>query len=126
MGREKPELASIINLTPHDINIISHRSYIYREMDPEITLTISPSGRIARCEQSTRLVKQLLVGEHTLDVTQVFPERVVDLPDPRHGTYYAVSKLVAEQLKGRGDLLVMHGLYKREHKTIGCRSFTIW
>lgn len=120
------ESAEIVNLTPHDIHMISHQSFIYRNMEPEVILTIPPSGKIARCEQDTKLSRQLVFQGHVLDVTEVYPKRVIDLPPPKAGTYYAVSKMVAEQLKGRGDLLVMHGLYKRKGQTAGCRSFTIW
>jgi len=127
MKKIPKESAEIVNLTPHDIKIISHRSFMYKDnIEPEVTLVIPPSGIVARSEHETILIKQLVYKDQVLDITSVFPNRVKDLPGPELGVYYAVSKIVAEQLKGRGDLLVMHGLYKKNGQTIGCRSFTLW
>lgn len=95
-------------------------------MEPEVILRIPPSGEVARCSQKTTLEKQLSFKGVTLDITQVSIDKVYHLPDPAEGMYYIVSKLVAEHLKGRGDLLVAHGIYKQDGKTIGARSFTLW
>jgi len=120
------EEANIVNLTPHAITMISHRSFIYKDMEPHIILRIPPSGKVARCSQKTTLKKQISFQGITLDITNVLIDKVYHLPEPIEGTYYIVSKLVAEHLKGRGDLLVTHGIYKQDNKTIGARSFTIW
>lgn len=122
----KVQPAEIINLTPHAIQLISHSSYVYKDQAPNIVLTLPPSGRVARVDQVTSLDKQISVNGAIIDITTVVPRELVELPKKQPGVYYAVSKLVAEQLKGRGDLLVMHGLYKQHSKTIGCRSFTLW
>lgn len=118
--------AIIINLTPHVINMISHRSYLYKDEEPVIIQSFHPSGDVARVVQKTQVVQQLTVAGQVIDITRITPMKITGLPEPKEGTYYAVSKIVAEQLKGRGNLLVMHGLYKKNGRTIGCRSFTQW
>jgi len=120
------EKARIVNLTPHEIVLISHRSFTNKGMKPEVILRFPTSGTIARCSLKTSLKKQIEFKGVTIDITDVKTGRIYNLPKPKPGTYYIVSKLIAEHAKGRGDLLVCHGIYKKNNKTIGARSFTLW
>ena len=79
-----------IALVPHELNITTG----------EETITVEPSGQIARVA-----VTQEVVGE--LDgipvVRNVYGE-VTGLPEPEKDTIYIVSGLVLSRVKGRSDV----------------------
>lgn len=98
---------NLINLTPHSITI---------EKANGQTVTIPPSGTVARCAE-TRV--------HVRDVDGIAVSRAVygdvtDLPDPQPDTIYIVSALVA--LAARRDDVLFPGpaIRDAEGKVIGC------
>jgi len=104
---------------------------MYKDMEPEILLTIPPSGAIARCVNYTKLEETISVfaGSNKalstlVDITKVRTEKVIGLLEYQEGTMYLVSKMVIEAVPERADLLIMHGLYKQGNITLGCRSFS--
>lgn len=83
----------IINLTPHDI-MYSNRGKFQ---------VIKTSGE-ARCLLESRMIGS--IGE--IPVYQNTYGQVVGLPDEEEGTYYVVSRIVAEAMKGkRNDLFIV-------------------
>lgn len=81
-----------INLTPHEINLFSTES----------ERIFPPSGKIVRLSVEY-VTGEIVDGIPT--VKRVFGE-VIDLPDPQKDTYYLVSSLVADRIKGRNDILI--------------------
>lgn len=100
---------NIINLTPHEVNILSG--------DKQIDL--EPSGTVARC-----YVERDTVGEiNGIPLTQNHFGQVTGLPDPEKDTFYIVSALVANACKERDDLVIPDETVRDgQGCIIGCRS----
>lgn len=106
-----------INLTPHDIHIISGNS----EKSPSEKI-IPASGQCARCN----VQKTLCDYVDNIPVYATSYGDVQGLPDSENGVFYIVSTIVAEACKGqRDDLLVPFDFVRDEHgNIIGCKSFS--
>lgn len=78
---------NIINLTQHAINIIQG----------ENTITINPSGTVARVSV------QVIATDNPMLYTQQYGE-VQDLPDSQDNTIYIVSSLVLARVPHRTDV----------------------
>lgn len=103
----------LVNLCPHQINL--HINGILKS-------TILPSGTIARCSQSQELVETWL----GIPITRQAFGEVTDLPAPREGTRYIVSRLVAEACKDRKDLVIPGPAVRDEDgRVIGCEGLSI-
>lgn len=104
----------LINLTPHDINIISG----------DEKTTIKASGTIARCALADTLVKTI-AGVPVFH--QIFGE-IEGLPGKKEGVIYIVSRIVADAAKavGRTDVLCPASTIKdTEGHIIGCKGLSI-
>lgn len=107
--------ATIINLTPHAVNIVND--------DNSIATTIPASGNVARCSQTIDIVGALTLGSVVIPISASSYGEVVDLPDPQDNTYYIVSRLVMSACPTRQDLLVPNDLVRNDAgQVIGCRS----
>lgn len=98
-------MSRIVNLTPHAIVLRGK--------------TIEPSG-LARCETSS-----IKIGEvNGIDVNQRSFGEVYGLPETERDTYYIVSAIVAQAVKGlRDDCLVVDETIRDDAgKIIGCES----
>jgi hypothetical protein len=84
-------MVKFVNLTPHPI--------VLQNGDKRLEL---PSAGVARCSETS-------IDQPSLDGWPVYSYVYgppVGLPDPEEGTYYVVSKLVMESLRGvRDDIL---------------------
>lgn len=103
---------NLVNLTPHSIVIISDGD----------TVTIPPSGIIARCVESTRQAGSIngipLVRKDFGDVSGI--------PDQDPDTMYIVSALVRIAFPGRYDLVSPGDLVRdADGKPIGCRNLVM-
>lgn len=87
----EPVPVSIVNLTPHALNI---------QREDGSTLTVAPSGTLARCAE-TREPRPAIAG---LPVTLAGFGAVEGLPEPRAGVVYVVSALVLAQVQDRADV----------------------
>jgi hypothetical protein len=97
----------IINLTPHDINIILGNE----------TITIKPEGTPARVAQT----KQQIDTVEGIPICKSSFGEVENLPPQKEGTIYIVSMLVANALPSRTDLYFPDGVVRSEDGTIlGC------
>ena len=90
----------IVNLTPHALNI--------RQNNGEI-VNVEPSGIVARCQTTKKVVDWLTDGLHPDDVPHIQVRKteygaVEGIPQPESGTIYATSMLAA-QASGRADVL---------------------
>lgn len=99
----------IINLTPHEVNIIVGDKQI----------NIEPSGTVARC-----YVERDTIGEiNGIPLTQNRFGQVTGLPDPKEDTFYIVSALVANACKDRQDLVIPDDTVRDgQGRVIGCRA----
>lgn len=102
----------VINLTPHEINIVGGP-------------TFQPSGEVARISSTNQSAGELLVnGELIPLITQEFGE-ITGLPEEREGTLFIVSGLVFANSE-RKDLLVPGEQVRDENgRVIGCKSFQV-
>lgn len=104
----------IINLTPHDINVVKSEDDI---------ITFPRSGTIARVAQSSTPVD---MPSANVPFTRSSFGNVTDLPAPAHDTYYIVSRMVADAVKDRTDLVVPNGLVRDDGgNIIGCQSLDL-
>ena len=84
---------SIINATPHDVNIIGENGQVVR--------TYAASGICPRCSVSREAVDEI----DGIRINRTVFGDIVGLPEYVEGTYYIVSVIVANAAKGRQDLL---------------------
>ena len=102
----------LINLTNHDINLYK---------DDILIKTIKTSGE-ARCKED-----KIKIGEiDNIPIYKLIYTKVEGMLEPKEGTYYIVSKIVAEALKNeRDDLLIPTDMYRDANNNIlGCRGFS--
>ena len=107
----------IINLTPHDINIVAEGTSIVLE-------TIPVSGVVARV---VGMDEEDLGIKGNIRFVRVRPGRPVNVPEPRPGTLFIVSRPVQEALPERHDLIVpTHMVKSPDRRTIiGCAAFSV-
>jgi len=125
------EIRNIVNLTPHELVIKT----------TDATLSIPASGTVARCAQKTEITdevvydvllqdpdtKETKAATMRIPITKVTLGDVENLPDPKDGTIYAVSRVVAEAIKGKRNDIVIPGPAIRDDKgrIIGADGFSI-
>ena len=106
---------TIINLTPHPVNLL--------DVDANVVITFHSEG-LARCSQN-----DVIIGKLNKDIilTKTSYGEVIGLPEQSPGTFYIVSRLVLNACAGkRHDLLVPNQLIRdSEGQIVGCRSFSI-
>lgn len=118
--------STIINLTPHDINI---------KVTDDKMITIRPSGTVARCDTDfkevdsvTSIINQTI---YTFNIRERFFQQPYDLPEPREDTYFIVSRIVAEACANvRDDLLIVDGTIREKVDgrmvVVGCEGLARW
>ena len=103
---------TIINLTPHDINICLDGG-----------LTIPASGECARVAATTVVTDHIMVDGVRIPITRTQFGEVEGLPAPQEDTLYVVSSLVATACPGRDDLVIPNEAVRDDKgRIIGCRS----
>lgn len=101
----------IINLTPHEIDILTDKGF----------LAIEPSGKIARVKEERTLVKE----ENGVNFFKTSYSDVTDLPDEKENTILIVSAMVAGRLKDRKDVFYPCDFVRDENgKIIECKGLT--
>lgn len=104
-------MASIKNLTPHNIVVV---------LDDDIRYVITPSGTVARCSQKTESIGEI----NGVPLTRTVFGDVINLPAPKEDTIYLVSTLVAQACPNRNDLFIPNEIVRDENgKVVGCKSF---
>ena len=107
--------AVIVNLTPHAVNIVGN--------DNSVAITIPASGNVARCSQTIDIIGSITTNSVSIPISSSSYGEVVDLPDPKPGYYYIVSRLVMSACPARQDLLCPNDLVRNDAgQVIGCRS----
>lgn len=106
----------LVNLTPHAINILVG----------DATVTVPPSGQVARCAVTRRQVGTVEVDGHTVPVFRSAFGAVEGLPAPEAGVGFIVSALVASAVPERGDVYgVDDAVRNAEGQVIGCRALSV-
>lgn len=102
-----------VALTPHDLDV--------QCVDGSI-LHVPASGVIARCEQSSEVVRQIggiVVARQSFGA-------VYDLPDPIEGVVFLVSMAVARAVPEREDVMFPGMLNRREDgQPTSCRGLSV-
>lgn len=103
----------IINLTPHELNLIIG--------DKEIR--ILPSGIIARCEVTRQQTDSIMFNGVEIPINKTVFGRVENLPEPKKDTIYVVSSLVAQAVPYRNDAFIPDDTVRDEQgRIIGARA----
>lgn len=123
----------IVNLTPHDVAIYNTsdcilnngRLYLREKEDMEYpeSLRVYPAAkepaRVTFVQKTVGKADRILIYRWTA-------EEITGLPEPKRGTWYIVSKTVAQACPERDDLLIP-GNNKVRDKTnaiVGCIDFS--
>ena len=115
-----------VNLCPHKLVIAAEDATAADiNQGKEIILTLEPSGVVARVDADTQVTSYLAQDTGTYGAVPVFKAQmgsVQHLPDPKDGTIYVVSFLVA-QAAAREDVLSPGELIRGEDgMPIACRG----
>ena len=103
----------LVNLTPHSVTLIGN----------ERTLTVPPSGTVARCATDRRVVDTIVVDGVVIPVTATTMGDIEGLPPAEPGTLLIVSRVVAEAARERTDLVIPDDTVRDEQgRIIGCRA----
>ena len=136
----KGETYMVINCTPHDVLIYGVTSCMLQDGRPYIReegeespepLRVYPAAK----DPARAIFEHKLVG--VVDGILIYrwlTEDIVNLPDPKPGTYYIVSKIVAQACPERKDLIfpgtVVRGTPKgsrwmsADDHVVGCIGFS--
>ena len=105
-----------INLTLHDINIVD-------DMTGRVVRTIPVSGIVARVYHQETAAGDI----DGIPLVILRAGTVQDLPKPKAGVYYIVSRSVQEACPDRHDLLVPTRMVRSADRRtiIGCAAFSV-
>ena len=107
---------NIVNLTPHALNLMP-------EGPDGPTVTIPPSGIVARCTTSRVQVGTITVDNIAIPVNRTQFGAVTGLPDPQPDTIYIVSAVVAQAVPDRSDVFIVDDAVRDEQgRIIGARA----
>ena len=107
---------NIINLTPHPLNLMPEGS-------DGPTVTIPPSGIVARCATSRVQVGTVTVDGIAIPVNRTQFGEVTGLPDPQPDTIYIVSAVVAQAVPNRPDVFIVDDTVRDEQgRIIGAKA----
>jgi hypothetical protein len=107
---------NIVNLTPHPLNLMP-------EGPDGPTVTIPPSGIVARCAVDRVQVNAIAVDGITVPVNRTQFGAVTGLPDPQPDTIYIVSAVVAQAVPKRQDVFIVDDTVRDEQgRIIGARA----
>jgi len=111
-------MTKLVNLTPHDINLVS------LDNDRPV-LTIEASGVMARVAVTRKPGDTLNIGDTAISTSSAVYGAVTGLPGPEEDTLYLVSALVAQAAPNRVDLVTPGELVRDEAgRVVGCRGLT--
>ena len=127
--REEATLTRYVNTTPHAITILAALTYI-KGSEENITI---PSSNVSIRVKSESTVECLTIVDSLLveirkrkftSVTYLEDEVEMPLPLEQEGVLYIVSRITAEALPNRSDLLMVDGTVRDDDgRIIGCSGF---
>lgn len=102
---------NIINLTPHDINVVT----------PSGVITIHRSNNVARCNSSSVQIDTV----NDIPIFQTIFGEIVNLPPPQGDTLFIVSMIVKDRAINRTDLVSPSDLVRDSNGVIiGCKGLS--
>lgn len=105
-------MTTLTNLTPHAINIIT----------PAGTVTLAPSGAVARCTQTSTPAGEV----NGIALSRTVFGAVTGLPEPVEGVILVVSALVRAALPSRTDLASPGELVRdAAGNVVGCKGLIV-
>lgn len=126
---EEEVLTRYVNTTPHAINILAGSGINQGQED----ITI-PSSNVSIRVKSESEVECLTIVEHLMveirkrkftSVTYLEDGVEMPLPKQQEGVLYIVSRITAEALPDRSDLLMVDGTVRDDDgRIIGCTGFS--
>jgi hypothetical protein len=127
--RPFPSGAGLVNLTPHPVAVVR---ILEDDLDaePEVVLELPPSGVVARCSEHARVEQELdltaQAGRYlAVPVLRMRLGPVQGLPPPSDGTWFVVSRIVAEARPDRDDLLVPARMVRApDGRVLGCAALS--
>ena len=106
----------LVNLTPHDIHILSQ--------DGDV-LMVLPSMGVARGSA----IKHTIEIIRNISIYRFQPTGLIDLPDPAPGVRYIVSRITAHTALGLGrstrDLLIPAHIVRKDSEVVGCKALAV-
>lgn len=110
-----PVAGTIVNLLPHDLRVFDGES---------IVLQADRSSTPARIGETRGTPHQVSLNGITTPVVDLsYADTVTGLPEPVDGTWYVVSRITAQALQHRFDLLFpVDEVRNDQAQIIGCRS----
>lgn len=133
-------MSVLINMTPHDINILDDSNVSYDKAfrcykvtgDPIIRETYNPSGTVLRCSQEETEagdlngIKLYRVKFGRVEHTTKDGSVVTFNTPVKEGVYYIVSSIIKNALSDRPDLLVpTHVVRNDKGQPVGCLGFAV-
>ena len=101
----------LVNLTPHAVTFV--------DGEGATLLVVEPSGVCARLNTETVQVGVV----NGIPVTSTRYGEIEGLPDPKEGTAYIVSSLVAQQCHDRDDVFIPNESVRDDKgRIVGCKS----
>ena len=91
-------ITNIINLTPHSITFMTP--------EKDVLAIIEPSGSITRVSAKTETTGSIVFNGSAIPVSETVFGEVEGLPDPKDGTIFVVSSLVASRVPERTDVFI--------------------
>lgn len=104
----------LINLTQHEVTVVA--------ADDAPILSLAPSGRFARLSESVIDSETMMIGEAAIPTSILeYGREVIDLPDPRPGVRYVVSRLTALAIDRSDVFFPQDEVRDSNGRIIGCR-----
>jgi hypothetical protein len=126
--REEEVMTRYVNTTPHAINILAGSGINQGQED----ITIASSNVSIRVKSESEVDCLTFVGSLLVEIRKrkftsvTYLEDGVEMPLPseQEGVLYIVSRITAEALPGRSDLLMVDGTVRDDDgRIIGCTGF---
>jgi len=113
----------IINTTPHEVRVLKATD---KTVDYAFPLAIfPPAEKYCRVIQKTKTLYRIPAPGGYIPITRNEYSEVQNLPEPQQDTLYIVSWIVAREMLGkRNDLLIVNGVINQDGKIVGCRSLS--
>lgn len=128
--REEATLTRYVNTTPHAITILAALTHVKGRDEEDVTI---PSSNVSiRVKSESEVECLTIVGSLFVEIRKrkftsvTYLEDGVEMPLPKQqeGVLYIVSRITAEALPNRDDLLMVDGTVRDDDgRIIGCTGF---
>ena len=105
----------LINLTPHFLTVYD---------GSEVVLSIPPSGSVCRIGENRAAPTKVQVDGAEIPVVDLsYTTQLSELPDPQDGVLIAVSRISAQVLSNRNDIVFpLDEVRDEQRRIVGCRA----